>query len=238
MKGKSYLAQALALTCLACAQHQVRAASCPSTSLCLNDTVYYDGSVQAASTGSPTNGPISIPAHGVSYGIADAFGASDAVSPVQLFPVSDTGGTSPTYDFYDDYYFTITGGATAYAAAISDLGMNGISDLQIRLFSSSGEAGPTNGTPTLGVPSGGALDGWTIPYGPNGSMSMAFTNDLPAGTYDLQIRGQVNTDSGTGGYGGDLDLTPVPLPAGLPMLLCGLGLVGALARRRRSVPVR
>lgn len=238
MKAKAYLAQALGLVCLVCVQHQVHAASCPSTALCLDDTVYYNGSSPVVySTGNATNGPVSVPSpDGVSYDLGDSFGSGDPLSPTQLFPESDIGGSSSSsspYDFYDDYFFTITGGASAYAAAISDFGMNGISDLQIRLFASSGEAGPTNGTPTLGAPTGGAIDGWTAPLGTSGSMSLDFANDLPAGTYDLQIRGQVNTSSGTGSYGGDLDLTPVPLPAGLPMLLCGLGVLGGLVRRRR-----
>jgi hypothetical protein len=57
---------------------------------------------------------------------------------------------------------------------------------------------------------------------------------LAAGTYVLEIRGNVTGTSG-GGYGGVLNLTPVPLPAALPLLLSGLGLIGAAARRRLGV---
>jgi hypothetical protein len=56
---------------------------------------------------------------------------------------------------------------------------------------------------------------------------------LAPGTYDLQIRGEVAT-SGSGSYGGAVSFTPVPLPAGLPLLMSGLGLLGVAAARRGS----
>jgi PEP-CTERM motif len=54
---------------------------------------------------------------------------------------------------------------------------------------------------------------------------------LAAGTYVLEIRGDVTGSSG-GTYSGELNLNPVPLPAALPLLLSGLGLLG-FARKRR-----
>ncbi len=56
MKAKAYLAQAMALACLVGMQQQAHAASCPSTTLCLDDTVTYNGSSdQVLTYGNPTN---------------------------------------------------------------------------------------------------------------------------------------------------------------------------------------
>jgi len=41
----------------------------------------------------------------------------------------------------------------------------------------------------------------------------------------------VNGTSG-GSYSGTLNVNPVPLPAGLPLLLSGMGLLGGWLRRR------
>ena len=54
---------------------------------------------------------------------------------------------------------------------------------------------------------------------------------LSAGTYVLEIRGTATGTNG-GAYSGQLQLQPVPLPAALPLLLSGLGLVGSSFRRR------
>jgi hypothetical protein len=57
---------------------------------------------------------------------------------------------------------------------------------------------------------------------------------LGAGSYVLEISG---TSSGSigGNYTGSLELQAVPLPAALPLLLSGFGLVGGLRRRRTAV---
>lgn len=56
---------------------------------------------------------------------------------------------------------------------------------------------------------------------------------LTAGEYVFEIRGEV-TGSGGGTYSGSLNLNPVPLPAALPLLISGLGLLGGLVRKRRA----
>jgi hypothetical protein len=54
-----------------------------------------------------------------------------------------------------------------------------------------------------------------------------------AGPYYLQIAG--NTEGNTGGSTGSIFITAVPEPETSALLLAGLGLLGALARRRKSV---
>jgi hypothetical protein len=54
---------------------------------------------------------------------------------------------------------------------------------------------------------------------------------LTGGPYVLEIQGDVTGTSG-GTYTGSLNLNPVPLPAALPLLLSGLGLLGGTLRKR------
>jgi hypothetical protein len=90
-----------------------------------------------------------------------------------------------------------------------------------------------NPAPTLGVPPSGAVDGWTAPLaGSNGSLSILLPTGFPSGSYDLQVRGEAIGNSAS--YGGTLQIAPVPLPAGLPLLLSGLGVLGGLIRRRQT----
>jgi hypothetical protein len=53
---------------------------------------------------------------------------------------------------------------------------------------------------------------------------------LNAGTYVLEVRGNVVGSAG-GSYSGNLNLVPTPLPAALPLLLSGIGLLGGVIRR-------
>jgi hypothetical protein len=57
------------------------------------------------------------------------------------------------------------------------------------------------------------------------------TTNLSAGTYVIEVRGTVSGSSG-GNYTGSLNLTPVPLPAGLPSLMGGLALLACFVWRR------
>jgi hypothetical protein len=56
---------------------------------------------------------------------------------------------------------------------------------------------------------------------------------LARGDYALKVDGRV-LGAGGGAFGGDLVVSPVPEPQGWAMLLGGLGIAGALARRRKT----
>ena len=137
---------------------------------------------------------------------------------------------APGYSFYDDYLFTISGATADSVTSSINLGTLSLGSLEERVYSTNGN--PT--LPVLGLPSG-LQSGWTTPVGfTAGSQSGMFTvmnpTTLAAGTYVLEIRGDVTGSSG-GIYSGVLNLTPVPLPAALPLILSGLGLFGGLVRK-------
>lgn len=137
------------------------------------------------------------------------------------------GSPSPGFGFYDDYVFTI-GGATANSITSTiDLGTLQVSDLQVRLYSLVG-----NSLPTLGVPSGTVYSAWRTAIGSAGTYAVIPETVLGAGTYVLEVRGNVTGDAG-GSYAGTVNLQPIPLPAAAWLLISGLGLVGGVASRRR-----
>ncbi len=142
--------------------------------------------------------------------------------------------TAPSWGFYDDFVFTIGGSAVDSITSTINLGnSSAIDGLQVRLYN---EAGNTP-LPVTGVPTGSTLiDAWStslnIAPGMTGTVDVLPTTSLSAGTYVLEVRGNVTGSLG-GGYSGTLNVSPVPLPAALPLMLSGMGLLGGAIRRRR-----
>jgi len=144
------------------------------------------------------------------------------------------------FGFYDTFVFTVSSSTASSITSTIDLGnFLKISGLQERLYAAS----PTDPTPILGVPaaasngSGLYFEAWSQPVIVGGSSLgtiavLSQTNALPTGTYVLEVRGTVTGGAG-GSYAGTLNVNPVPLPAALPLLFSGLGLIGFAGRRRR-----
>jgi hypothetical protein len=147
-------------------------------------------------------------------------------------------GSGGPWNFYDDYVFTVgPSGSSIQSALISfNTEFTGISNLQGRIIGVTGTFSAAN---NLGTPASGntVVDSWinTSPVAGVNTVNLDSTAFGP-GTYDLQIRGEVLGSPASGGYGGSVTFTPVPLPAALPLLLSGLGLFGGLGGRRRSSP--
>lgn len=143
-------------------------------------------------------------------------------------------GTSG-FGFYDDFVFTIASATTdSITSTIDLLGAFQINNLQVRLFSAAGNAFPVLGSP-VGCPGVGCtlINAWSSPvnYGPTtGTVALLPTTQLGAGTYVLEVRGNVVGTYG-GSYSGVLNLAAVPVPAGAWMF--GSGLIGLAAMRRR-----
>jgi hypothetical protein len=155
---------------------------------------------------------------------------SDTYTRTFTEPTTQFGGTG--YGFYDDFVFTITGAVADAITSTIDLSkILEISDLSVRLYNFSGNPD----LPVLGMPHGGAIDAWSqtliLAPGTNETVSVLPMTLLNAGTYVLEVRGNV-TGSAGGSYTGSLNLVPTPLPAALPLLVSGIGLLGAAARRR------
>ncbi len=143
-----------------------------------------------------------------------------------------TNSPNPGFGFYDDFDFSVPGAVSAdsITSTINLSNIFGISNLQVRLYNSA-----NNTPPVLGSPQGGVTEAWStsinVAPGETGTVSVLNTTITQPGTYVLEVRGTATGSLG-GSYSGTLNVSPVPLPAALPLLLSGLGLFGGMARKR------
>lgn len=218
MNGLRMLGRAAVITALS-----VPGLAAADTVLNLGDTVTATGAgasqvLNVSNTG--LSNPLISPT--ISFSFGDAFNGSG-----QLATGSDFNLAGGSWNFQDDYTFSTTG-STVTTAGIAVPGQPGASltGLQARIIMANG-----NPAPTIGAPVGGTIvDQWvTLTAGNTSYFSLGAGQLTPGTTYVLQIRGEA---TGAAGYGGSIAFTPVPLPAALPLLLSGLGLVGRFARRR------
>lgn len=153
--------------------------------------------------------------------------------PLNTTVTGSTSGSYPSgFEFYDDFVFTVSAASANAVTSTIDFGnILGISGLQVRLYNAATQAS----LPVLGAPVGGAINAWSSPInaGPvNGTVSVLENTVLSAGTYVLEIRGNVFGSAG-GSYSGSLNVAPaVPVPAAL--VLFGSALSGLLAVRRQK----
>jgi hypothetical protein len=151
-------------------------------------------------------------------------------------PAAHIGTTG--YGFYDDFIFTVSSAtADAITSTIDFANVLAINNLQVRLYNFSGNPN----LPVLGPPNGGVIDAWSNTFnlapGTNETVSVLPMTLLNAGTYVLEVRGNVTGTAG-GSYSGGLNLVPTPLPAALPLLLSGLGILGGALRGRSAKPAQ
>lgn len=147
-----------------------------------------------------------------------ASGATFAVGPGPLGTIDNQpiaiGNIVPMGIFQDVYSFTITdpGSVSGNALAVNFGGYN-ILGLTVTLQDSTFAVLGSDATPADGF---------------------SFVN-LSAGTYALNVLGFANGASG-GFYAGGFVATtaPIPEPGTYALMLAGLGIIGAIARRSRS----
>jgi hypothetical protein len=190
------------------------------------------GNTQTTPTGSfGSDYSLSVPGQ---YSFLDSFGNQASV-------LTGPGTSSPigSYSFQDTYEFSLAQAASGDALTVSlNLGQGStatfnISDLQFRLYQVPAGTQPSLSLPAVFTP---VTNGWVGASGPsNGASIQANFASIPSGTYFLDVAGTADGQNG-GTYLGQLNLAPVPLPAALPLLLSGLGLgLAGAVRRRRAV---
>ena len=162
----------------------------------------------------------------------DTFGNSFGCQACSSSVLVTGGSPSNTYNFYDDFEFTVASATIdAVSSTINLKQLLEVDNLQMRVYTAAG-----NSPPVVTGPVSGLQAGWSTPVNftvgsESGQISALSDVMLGAGTYVLEVRGDVVGTSG-GSYSGNLNLSPVPLPAALPLLLSGLGLLGGLVRKR------
>jgi hypothetical protein len=145
-----------------------------------------------------------------------------------------TNFSTTSYGFYDDYVISIGAGQVDTIASTITIGSaSGISGFAVRLYDYNANGGVA---PLLTTPvTGSAFDSWstTVPVfpGATATYNVLPTTTLTAGTYVVEVRGTASGTSG-GAYSGVFNMTPVPLPAALPLMLSSFGLLGFAARKR------
>ncbi|RTL41958.1 MAG: PEP-CTERM sorting domain-containing protein [Burkholderiales bacterium] len=191
----------------------------------------FHGSVQAAPVTSKqtTLGSLASPASAVPFG--NSFTVASGV-------VSSVGGNSfsPADTFYDTYTFTVPASGLSSFVASLDLGtLLSITNLQSRLYAGTPQAA---GTAMAGNPA--LINAWstaqsnpsTVANG-SGPFNMMDVPSLAAGTYTLEVRGQVVGTAG-GAYAGLINVAQVPEPTTYLMLGLGLAVMALKIRRKTS----
>ena len=181
-------------------------------------------------TPSPCPGPTMLPVPGDYTNINGFTGTTGTM----LIAGSDINGSE--VGFIDAYIFQIDPAkAEAFSATIQLDGQFGINDLYSRLYM----LGSNPGGLVAATPAGTVYNGVVQTVGglTTVKIGMGAPIDLAAGSYVMEVSG-IAPGNGPSGYVTNINLETVPLPAGLPLLLSGLGALGWMLRPRSSRALR
>lgn len=139
--------------------------------------------------------------------------------------------TPTTFEEFFQFYLPKATKDSWSVTALSKSGQAGLSSLTSALY-----LGQVSSHP-LGAPleAGLAMPASKLPPNYIGNSGALIT--LAPGWYTLEVRGTTLTKAGAdlgGSFGGTLTISPVPEPETYALMLSGLGVLGAVARRRRS----
>lgn len=133
-----------------------------------------------------------------------------------------------SYEFYDDFIFTISGATTNSVSTTINLdGIFALGNMEARIY----DWNLNQSVPVFDQPLGSVITSTSSGVG-NVTILSIENAVLAAGTYVLELRGTVAGSAG-GSYAGVLNVAPVPLPSTLWLMgsaIVGLGTVG----RKRS----
>jgi hypothetical protein len=161
-------------------------------------------------------------------------------APNGSFPAASTINGNP-YGFITSYVIDVTPSmANAFVFSLNLSSTSGIDDLTARLYEYKANGVQNLTLGTAGVLATGTLDSWSAsvnPVGPGAATTTLAPTDLTnGGEFVLEVAG-LETGSVNGTLSGALNITPispVPLPATLPLLLSGLGGFGFWGSRRQE----
>jgi hypothetical protein len=204
------------------------------------------GQTEATVNGQPSTSTLPLqvlnlaPNGSSTYNLGDNFSAGEA-----SFAAADTiniQGTHQAYGFVDTYVLNLPAGTTSnsdvsFAVCGTGSSCSGVMNLTARLYEyTAGGASNTNSVGSVGAPAGGSgtvVAAWTATQGLGTADFTQFQGaPVSGGEYVFQVAGQAASSGGS--FAGVLNVTAVPLPAGLSMLLGGLLSLGAFARRASS----
>lgn len=132
-----------------------------------------------------------------------------------------------SYEFYDDYIFTISSAtANSVSTTINLGGVFALGNMEARIYDWS----LNQSIPVLDQPQGAVITSTTSTFG-NVTILTIDNIQLSAGTYVLELRGSV-TGSAGGAYSGVLNVAPVPVPSALWLMSSAIIGLGTVARRR------
>lgn len=174
-----------------------------------------------------SSGASTCPSTPPSYAVPGQYGYSQAFSaPTGSTTIAGSSINGSPAGFIDDYQFQIaSANADVVTATISLGGEFSIGNLFARIYSLSSNPGGLVLTNPMGTVYNGTVTN-------SGSATEVVINPvmLTDGAYVLEISGLASGSLG-GMYEGSLNLTQVPLPASLPMLLAALVGLGFLLGR-------
>jgi hypothetical protein len=206
-----------------------------TVSLTGSGQMYWTGEYLGTSGGDTPTTPTGTYGNNYALSLPGQYTFQDQFSAPQAYTLSPSSPVG-SYSFQDTYEFSLSAPAQGDVLAVS-LNLSGIpsstfniQNLQFRLY----EVPSPPPAPGLTIPPGSTIiTPWMgITGNDSGTAIQANFNNVQSGTYFLDIAGTASGTSG-GTYIGQLNLSPVPLPAGIWLLLSGLGGIGALARKRR-----
>jgi hypothetical protein len=145
-----------------------------------------------------------------------------------------------TWNFQDNYDFTTQSSGPQVQGAVLSFSIPGygvgLENVQARIVAYASNQQGAAQLVSASIPA--VVDGWktvTTAGGVNLYTATLNSTTLAPGTeYVLQVRGEALT---AGSYNGSVTFTPVPIPAGIVLLLSGIAGVMALVRYRPGTPM-